>query len=278
MSKLSSWIDPDTRRGFYYLAGQMADLPPEWCAKFIDEGTAEACDDPDEPTYADPFLPPSLGSDKLTVACVHKTGGKYDRADFVGKLARSVARNLTVPHRFVCLSDRTHADVEIIPLTMGWPGYWSKVEIFKPGRFTGPLLYMDLDTVVSGSMDDLASMDVPLAIAWDLMRGWVNSSFLYTQVDLSCVWNAMVADTKGIIAKYDSGDGPHHGDQGLLQDTLAKERIPWRWVQSVKPHQLTWLAPGLRGRKPPNGTRVEMWYGDPKQPDVGGAWLAEHWS
>ena len=278
MTKLSSWIDEDTRRGYYFLPGQMADVPPQWYGKFLDEGTAEACDDPEEPTYPDPFVPPSLGDGKLTVVCVHKAGGKYDRADYVGKLARGVARNLTIPHRFVCLSDHPHQDVEVVPLTEGWPKYWSKLEAFKPGLTDGPLLYLDLDTVIVGNMDELASMPHPLVVAWDLMRGWVNSSFLFTRVSLSCVWERMRADAATIIAKYDSGDGPYHGDQGLLQDTLIKERIPWRWAQSVCPHQLAWQAPGLRGKRPPNGTRVEMWYGDPKQPDVGGPWLAEHWT
>jgi hypothetical protein len=276
-TKLCSWIDPDTRRGYYFTAGQMADLPPEWCAKFISEDTAEACDDPEPPAYADPHIPPSLGDGPLTVACVHKTGGKYDRADYVGKLARAVERHLTLPHRFVCLSDGRHPDVEVIPLEKRWPGYWSKIEIHRPGLFTGPLLYLDLDTVISGSIDELAAIPDPLVLAWDLMRGWVNSSFLLTRVDLSCVWAAMNADPKAVIAEYDSGEGPHHGDQGLLQDVLARERIPWRWVQSIRPHQLIWSAPGLRGSPPPNGTRVEMWYGDPKQPEVGGAWLAQHW-
>jgi hypothetical protein len=256
----------------------MVDVPVLWAAKFIADGTAEVCDDPEEPAYDDPQILPSLGDGPLTVACVHKTGGAYDKADYVGKLARAVGRHLTVPHRFVCLSDRKHEGVEVIPLTEGWPGYWSKLEIFKPGQFGGPLMYLDLDTVISGNIDELATIPDPLVLSWDLMRGWVNSSFVLTRVDLSCVWNAMKADPKAVIGKYDSGEGPYHGDQGLLQDVLAKERVPWRWVQSIKPHQVIWSAPGLRGNRPPNGTRIEMWYGNPKQPEVGGAWLAEHWT
>lgn len=276
--KLSSWIEENTRRAYYYLPGEMADLPVSWCAKFIADGTAEICPDPEEPHYDDPWIPPSLGEAPLTVACVHKTGGKYDRADYVGILARAVARHLTVPHRFVCLSDRAHESVEVVPLVQGWPGYWSKVEIYRPGLCNGPLLYFDLDTVISGSLDELASMTDPVVVAWDMMRGWLNSSFLFTRVDLSCMWEAMTANPQAMMRKYNSGAGPYWGDQGMLQDVLTSRRIPWRWVQSVKPHQVIWSAPGLRGKPPPAGTRVEMWYGDPKQPDLGGAWLAEHWT
>jgi hypothetical protein len=277
---LCSWI-MENRRAFYYVKGSFVDLPIDWAAKFISEGTAIVAKDPEEPAFADPYIPPSLGNEMLTVACVFKSGGKYDEADYVGKLARAVGRHLTVPHRFICLTDAKRmltADVDVVPLEKNWPGYWSKIEVYRPGLFKGPLLYLDLDTVISGSIDGLVAVDAPLAIAWDMMRNWVNSSLVFTRVDLSCVWDAMVGDSADIIARYDSGNGPYHGDQGLLQDTLTKKRIPWRWMQSIRPHEIIWMPPGLRGNKPPAETKVEMWYGDPKQPDVGGKWLGEHWT
>jgi hypothetical protein len=276
---LSSWIMPD-RRAFYFPEGHFCDVPLDWAAKFISEGTAVVAKDPEEPVFADPFIPPSLGDGMLTVACVYKQGGKYDRADYVGKLARGVKRNLTVPHRFICLTDAPiMADgVDVVPLEQDWPGYWSKLEIHRPGLLDGPLLYFDLDTIVCGNIDGLATIDAPLAIAWDMMRNWINSSVVFTRVDLSCVWEAMVADAPALIRRYDSGAGPFHGDQGLLQDVLTARRIPWRWVQAIRPHEVIWMPPGLRGNKPPAETRVEMWYGDPKQSEIGGPRLAEHWT
>lgn len=269
----------ENRRAFYYKRGEINDLPVSWAAKIIAEGKGKAASAPDVPRFEDPFVPPSLGDDLLTVACVWRTGGIYDSGSYVEKLARGVARNLTVPHRFVCLTDSvTPMDgVETIPLRENWRGYWSKIELYRPGLFKGPVLYLDLDSVVVGSMDRLAAADAPLLVAWDMLRGWLNSSFVLTRVDLSCVWEAMIADPVEIMRKYDSGEVSLWGDQGLLQDVLMAKRIGWQWVQSVVPHSVIWMPPGMRGHPSPAETSVELWYGEPKQADTGGPWLAEHW-
>lgn len=97
-----------------------------------------------------------LGSDVLTVLCVLKSGGDYN-AEYVRKLRDGVARNLTIPHRFVCLSD-VPVPCERIPLKHAWPGWWSKIEIFRPDVVTGPTLYLDLDTVIVGNLDAAATI------------------------------------------------------------------------------------------------------------------------
>nr|WP_145924153.1 hypothetical protein [Halomonas elongata] len=43
------------------------------------------------------------------------------------------------------------------PLAHGWPGWWSKLELFRPHG--GDLLYLDLDTVVRGDLQPL--IDAP---------------------------------------------------------------------------------------------------------------------
>lgn len=57
----------------------------------------------------------------------------------------------------VCLSDITIPGVETHALEHHWPGWWSKLELFNP---TGPLagqdlLYLDIDTLVTGNLTDL---------------------------------------------------------------------------------------------------------------------------
>lgn len=92
----------------------------------------------------------------LTVACVYWQGEFRRReeiysTEWVAKLQRMVERNLDIPHRFVCLSN-VDVPCERIPLERDWPGYWSKMELFKPGQFDDRTLYLDLDVVV---VDDL---------------------------------------------------------------------------------------------------------------------------
>jgi hypothetical protein len=99
---------------------------------------------------------------ELTVLCVLKSGGDYD-AEYVRKLRDSVARHLTIPHRFVCLSD-VPVPCERIPLKHGWPGWWSKIEVFRPDVITGPTLYLDLDTIVVDDLDRVAAIPYEFAM------------------------------------------------------------------------------------------------------------------
>lgn len=102
----------------------------------------------------------------LTVACVLKTGPFKSRRyspKWVLRLREMVERNLSLPHRFVCLTDTDIPGVETIRLRKGWPGYWSKIELFGPNlRDCNRVLYLDLDVLVTGNLDDVVQVSEPI--------------------------------------------------------------------------------------------------------------------
>lgn len=102
-----------------------------------------------------------LGCD-LTVLCVLRSGGDYD-AEYVRKLRDGCRKHLTIPHRFVCLSD-VPVPCERIELRHNWSGWWSKIEVFRPDVITGPTLYLDLDTVITGKLDPVMTMPYDFAM------------------------------------------------------------------------------------------------------------------
>jgi hypothetical protein len=270
-------ILPD-RTAFYYFPGEVLDLPRAWAEEHLAAGEAVPAAPPAPFQPPEPLLLPSLGDEAPTVACVWRTGGPYDAHDYVGRLARGVARNLTLPHRFVCLTDfagELPEGVERIPLLHRWPGFWPKVELFRPGLFRGPVLYLDLDTVVCGPLDALAAAEDTILAAWDLKHGWLNSSFLRWSVDLSCVYARMERAPQDIMASF--AEGGLYGDQGLLQETLEQRCIPWRWVQDRFPELVQWHPYTERHLPAPAGTSVALWYGHPKPHEATGDWLAQHW-
>lgn len=72
------------------------------------------------------------------------------------KLYRGCARNLTVPFRFVCFSDRARSfdePIEIEYLTDPEPSFATCIE---PYRLGDPMILMGLDTVITGNIDHLA--------------------------------------------------------------------------------------------------------------------------
>jgi len=81
-----------------------------------------------------------------------------------------VARSLSLPHEFHCFTDDA-ADYApgIIkrPLPQdGLRGWWNKIALFKQGLFPdgARILYLDLDTVITGSLDEIAAYDGKFAM------------------------------------------------------------------------------------------------------------------
>ena len=126
-------------------------LPPRWLPV-----------EPQEPSV-------NLYQDEITIATVLRSGGMFDPS-WVDKLYRGVARHLHRDFRFVCLTDFTTGfkeDVEIIPLKHKWPTKQAKIELFRPDLDLGRVLYMDLDTVILGSLEDICSYDGMFAMLRD---------------------------------------------------------------------------------------------------------------
>ena len=88
----------------------------------------------------------------LRVICV-KWGDKYG-PKWVYNLRDMVARNLG-KHEFVCMTDKPIDDVKCVPCEDGLPTWWSKIGLFKPGKFPGLNLYLDLDVVINAPIFDI---------------------------------------------------------------------------------------------------------------------------
>lgn len=105
----------------------------------------------------------------ITVACVYWKGVFRGResiysGEWVAKLKNMVARNLPMPHRFVCLSN-VPVSCERIHLLNDWRGWWSKIELFRPGLFDGDrVLYLDLDTIVLKDLTPIVKYPSKFAI------------------------------------------------------------------------------------------------------------------
>lgn len=105
----------------------------------------------------------------ITVACVLRSGGDFNPLH-VAVLHRAVDKHLQAPHQFRVLTDYDLVVEPSIKLIEPWPKWWAKLELFRPGVFSGPVLYFDLDTVLVGSIDELAGYRGPLAMLSDFLK------------------------------------------------------------------------------------------------------------
>ena len=93
------------------------------------------------------------------VVCI-KWGDKFS-ADYVNKLYNMVQRNLSLKHRFICLTEDStdlNPNIEVFPLTRNDLEYcWNKLVLFEKKLYniTGTILFFDLDVVIINPIDDL---------------------------------------------------------------------------------------------------------------------------
>ena len=152
------------------------------------------------------------------------------------------------PYRFVCVDDS--------PL----PRWWSKISLFQPKRFNGRVLYLDLDSTVIGSLDDLVNYPAPFAIIKNFKefkepnKAMFNSSVM--------VWDAGAPDhlftnfTPDVMERL-------NGDQDYISEQMSNAvTFPADWCVSYKVRRYVNL------KTMPKDARVICYHGKPKPWDL----------
>lgn len=184
----------------------------------------------------------------LTVVCLC-IRGKGKRAygpDYVEKLRSMVARHLTLPHRFVCMTDRPQDLPGVACVRIKRPAelkpWWLKLKLFQSKMgWTGRLLYIDLDTLIVGSLDEIATFPAPFALLPDMaprFKGrWDKPHLKVVHRYNSSV---MVLDAGSRNALWDDFDPAYSArlwsDQDWIGEWMPKEAtFPREWFERFVP-------------------------------------------
>lgn len=176
--------------------------------------------------------------------------------EYVHKLKMGVARHLTVPHTFHVM---TEADIP-----EGVTGWWSKLFMFQPGRFKGRCLFFDLDTIIVGSLDDIAAYDGDFA----MVRDWYHPTLKTSSV---MAWNA--DKSTGIFERWEGAGMPQfhpRGDGGFIEAVMPDADV----LQDKFPGQLVSFKASC-GNGIPEGARVVAFHGLPRPHHLND--LMTHW-
>lgn len=180
----------------------------------------------------------------ITVACVLWMGdfrGRRYSPEWVRRLRNMVARNLSRPHRFVCLSNVDVEGIETVPLVSDLPGWFAKLELFRPGNgLRGRVLYLDLDTLVTGDLGEIADYPSRFAMmppSFELVEGgqpaggpgivdrYQSSVMVWDAVEGCDVWESVPSDVQ---TRY-------RGDQDFLGDALpGAAKLPAEWFIKLR--------------------------------------------
>lgn len=208
----------------------------------------------------------------LTIACVLKTGPEY-QVNHVLALHAGFQRHLWRPHRFVCLTDcgavpaaaMERAGIEPIRLKHGWRGWWSKMELFRPGLFAGPVLYADLDTIIVGPLGDLVE-----GHHFTVLRSFwaktpadprIGSGLMAWNTELGLMYQQFRRGFQKAMGEYVTTE--RWGDQGFIKEhaptawEIWQDKFPGR-VISYKKH----VVPA--GGAVPEGAAIICYHGQPR--------------
>lgn len=204
----------------------------------------------------------------LTVACVEWGNYLGRGAKYVENLQAMVARHLTVPHKVVCLTEdpRRHAfafdaGLELVDLRGVLCGWWNKIELFRPDRFHGRVLYLDLDTLIVGSLDELVKHKGLLHLdRW----GWKNHVY---GSGVMC-WDA--GEHENVFHDFSRDvPGRFEGDQNWIQACGEWPALPDGACVSYRYHCKS---------GPPPGASVVAFHGRPKCHEFEpGHWVSKAW-
>lgn len=210
--------------------------------------------------------------EKLIVACVW--WGTLYPVEYVEKLRNSVKRNLSIPYEFVCITDNEVPEgVTQIkpPLSDSNKGWWQKVGLFHPDLFPSDarILYLDLDIVIVGSLDNLVSVQEPFCMIENYgpnkRHAAHNSSVL--------VWTPS-EDTINIHSKFSEDVmAKLHGDQCYIWRVLRDDiwDYPKNWVVSYKYEKVP------QWKHADKDTAIIVFHGQPKPHEVEEEHIKSNW-
>lgn len=208
------------------------------------------------------------------VLCVYKTGGPYSPA-YVQRLYDAVHKNTNNPIDFVCLTDDEDFILsdfcETIELKHGWPGWWSKIELFRPDLPHVPSVYFDLDTVIKGDLDPLlfkAHLHAFIALrgfnhrlrkpgSMNFASGIMAGSFW----EYSPVYDKFLEDPEKFMTTKQ--ENWMHGDQGFIASVIGVDNVP-RLQEFLPDNYIVGKRIIKEMRRIPAEAKVIAWSGSPR--------------
>jgi hypothetical protein len=192
------------------------------------------------------------------LVCCVKTGTKYGN-EYVTRLRDGVAHHLSTSHRFVCFTDHPVDGVECHPLPADLPGWWAKIGLFKLQQ---PLIYFDLDVVITGDLSPLLSWNGFGAIK-DWWQPGFNSSVMKLTGHEYPVWEAFERAPNDAMRSCPGGD-----QQFVTRHMPNSWTFPPEFFASYKANHCV--------DGPPDGAMACIFHGRPKPFDLGG-WVERMW-
>lgn len=185
------------------------------------------------------------------IVCVLKSGGEF-KASHVQALAKSARRhNPSIP--FFCLTDIHIPGINTIPLKDNFPGWWSKLELFREFK-NEQVLYLDLDSIIMGDISELFREKLTMLKDVNNLESF-GSGVMSWKGDYSYIYDAFKKSPHTFIKEYKTTK--KWGDQGFIMNHLKETPDSFNFgpLHSYKAH----CKNGV-----PAGTKLVFFHGKPR--------------
>lgn len=214
------------------------------------------------------------------------------RPEHVNTLFRSVSRNLTIPHEFVCITDRPAGldpAIKIAPLATDliWLGNaYPKLALFKadpPGINGEHICFTDLDVAITGPLDAVIQKGIDNGACF--LPEFITKRPAATNAHYNTSF--YVIKRGGFPQVWDKFDPQRSPEEVRKTRKVGSDQV---WVsETLGGGMPTWPAGGpiisykydVRGHGLPAGARVVCFHGQfkpwDKRVQANNPWILQHW-
>lgn len=217
---------------------------------------------------------------KINIALVLRTGGDTYDYRYVNALARNIREKSTIPIKISVLTDDgTGIDTtivdSIIPLIHDFKGWWSKIELFRPGIFEGEtVVFFDLDTVIVSNIDDILKHKTMFSGINDLYH----HNVLQTGV---MIWNPNYNNHvyKNFLRVSSSAmKSITEGDAKWIRDNVYNyEFLQTSFINRIVSYKAHCLNHSTEEVKIPAGASIVCFHGKPRPHTITNPAITRHW-
>lgn len=223
----------------------------------------------------------------VNIICM-KWGKKYG-PEYVNKLFGMVSRNLNLPFVLTCFTDDSEGinpniriyDLPSLTLPDNLPERgWNKLSTLRKdlGDLSGEALFLDLDVVIVGNIDDFFTYPADFAIIKDakLKRRITGNSSVY---------RFRIGEHEDILNRFEtdfeSVKKEHRNEQAYLSHEIHKKGMisywPEKWCPSFKYHCMKpWPLSYFLDPIVPSDAKIIIFHGHP-EPHEAIAGVTEKW-
>ena len=237
----------------------------------------------------------------ITVVC-WRWGSKYGK-EHIAKLQSMLARNLSIPHELVCITDRRDdLPVGVRPFQMPRTPMkdWKCIRrmwlySYEASKIGKRILQLDVDMVLTGSIDPIVDRPEPFVI-WksesNFGEKWAYNAtvMLLNAGARSDVWDRWVKDPRGSCkAAAAAGLNPRVNSDQAIATYYLKDNPPATWTtdDGIYAYRVIAGKHGMKDHGLPENARIVSFHGsskggpvrDPSNSELyeRSPWVKEHW-